>query len=125
MKKKKLLISETDGWDVYSIREVAGIKQVRIDGWFYDNDEGFHYTDVSSEDVSITDFISKYKADTVSGYNDEFEQMIDSCRQYITDFRSEEDAQASLEELELTVLPLGSVDESTPCGCYISPRKYE
>lgn len=120
---KKLNITDVDGMDIYTISEKDGKKYIRMNGWFYLNDEGTHSTSVTFEEMPVEEFI-KHKAINAFGYDKFISDIIDCGKQYIIDY-SEEAAQAILDELDPSVLFLADLNEYVPAGVYISPIRSE
>lgn len=123
---KKLNITDVDGMDIYTISEKNGKKYIRMEGWFYLNEEGAHSTSVTFEEMPVEEFI-KHKAINAFGYDkfiSDIIDIIDCGKQYIIDY-SEEVAQAILDELDPAVLFLAELNEYVPAGVYISPIRSE
>lgn len=120
---KKLNIADVDGMDIYTILEKDGIKYIRLDGWFYLNDEGAHSTSVTFEEMPVEEFM-KHKAINAFGYDKFISDIIDCGKQYINDY-PEEAAQIILDKLDPTVLFLADLNEYVPVGVYISPIRNE
>lgn len=120
---KKLNIADVDGMDIYTISEKDGKKCIRMEGWFYLNDEGVHSTSVTFEEMPVEEFI-KHKAINAFGYDKFISDIIDCGKQYISDY-PEEAAQTILDKLDPTVLFLADLNEYVPVGVYISPIRSE
>lgn len=120
---KKLNITDVDGMDIYTISEKNGKKYIRMEGWFYLNEEGAHSTSVTFEEMPVEEFI-KHKAINAFGYDKFISDIIDCGKQYIIDY-SEEVAQAILDELDPAVLFLAELNEYVLAGVYISPIRSE
>lgn len=120
---KKLNITDVDGMDIYTISERDGIKYIRLDGWFYLNDEGAHSTSVTFEEMPVEEFV-KHKAINAFGYDEFISGIIDCGKQYINDY-TEKAAQIILDKLDPTVLFLADLNEYVPVGVYISPIRSE
>lgn len=85
---KKLNIADADGMDIYTISEKDGKKYIRMNGWFYLNDEGTHSTSVTFEEMPVEEFI-KHKAINAFGYDKFISDIIDCGKQYIIDYSEE------------------------------------
>ena len=121
-KTKKLNIKDVDGWDIYSIFEKDGSKFIRMEGWFYFNDEGVQFNSNRRCEISIEEFMN-HKSFNEFGYDETISDMIGDCKQYIEDYDNDVDAQNDLDAMNPTVLFLGDLNEYVPQGMYISPIK--
>ena len=95
-----------------------------MEGWFYLNDEGFHFNSIGHCITTVKEFM-KNKAFNEFGYNETIERMIGCSNQYIEDYANDVDAQNDLNAMNPTVLFLGDLNEYVPMGMYISPIKKE
>ena len=101
-------LEEVEDRDIYSIFYEAEVKWIKIEAYFYRNDDGWKKVEFCGLQMPLYKFLDGVDIDVIES----------EAKQYITDFESVNDAYEALKEYKIKPLSLNQVNDNTLEGVY-------